>query len=68
MSQSSERDCKNCLAEETCTSEVHGAMSNLDDLSKKLFEIPWALISLDDPDKVRSQEGDKIYAAISISD
>ena len=43
-------------------------MRRLDDVSEKLFEIPSALISLDDPDKVRSQEGDRIYAAISISD
>ena len=43
-------------------------MRRLDDLSEKLFEIPSALISLDDPDQVLTQECDRIYAAISISD
>ena len=43
-------------------------MRRLDDLSEKLFEIPSAPISLDDPDQVRTQEGDRIYMAISISD
>lgn len=68
LSRPSECDYKNCPAEETCIAEVHDSMRNKDDVSKKIFEIPSALIALEDPDKLLTQDGDRIYAAITISD
>lgn len=68
LSKYTERDYKNCPAEETCIADVHESMRHKDDLSEKLFEIPAALIALEDPDHVLNKEGIRIYASITISD
>ena len=68
LSTFSERDYKNCPAEETCIAAVHESMRHKEDLQEALFEIPSALIALEDPDQVLNKEGNRIYTSISISD
>ena len=64
----SRRDYKSTPGEDACVADVHASMGNKKNASEVLFDIPSALIALEDPDNLLTQDQKRIYAPISISD
>ena len=68
LSKGSSRDFKTGPAIAACIGDVELSMMLKKDMTDLVFESPAVLLALEDPDQLLTQDGERIYTQVSISD